>query len=306
MNTIRIHYFFLANFSFLALMFHFFFNDDFIDNNLYLLLFCLFLILSIGISHGALDNMRGKKILLPMLKNKWYLLFYPCYISLILIVIISWVSYPNLTLLLFLLVASYHFGEEDLSFFLKNKGILFNFISFLKGFLIITLSFHFNYETTTLFFDYLMVPEENYKFLTKFKSILFSTNLILATLGIIYLFKSHIDRLTSILFEILVVTLSFMHLPLIFSFTLYFCFLHSSKHIISLSRKLDPSNHKNGLKLFFIKAIPLTLLTAVTSILTIYFLGDNLNKNIIQIIFIGLASLTLPHIILEVLGKKNE
>ena len=32
---------------------------------------------------------------------------------------------------------------------------------------------------------------------------------------------------------------------------------------------------------------------------------ENINQNIVQIIFIGLASLTLPHIILEVLDRRN-
>ena len=39
-------------------------------------LICLFLILSIGISHGSLDNLKGNKILkIYKIKNKSYILF---------------------------------------------------------------------------------------------------------------------------------------------------------------------------------------------------------------------------------------
>jgi preprotein translocase subunit SecF len=61
----------------------------------------------------------------------------------------------------------------------------------------------------------------------------------------------------------------------------------------------------NGLKLFTIRAAPLTVLTAIFAFLSLYFLNENINQNIVQVIFIGLASLTLPHIILEVLDRRN-
>ena len=99
--------------------------------------------------------------------------------------------------------------------------------------------------------------------------------------------------------------MSFIYLPLILAFSMYFCFLHSSKHIIGLTRELDAQNIRNGLKLFIIKATPLTLLTVIFAFLSIYFLDQNINKNIIKVIFIGLASLTLPHILLEILDRKN-
>ena len=86
---------------------------------------------------------------------------------------------------------------------------------------------------------------------------------------------------------------------------MYFCFLHSSKHIFGLARELDSQNIRNGLKLFIVKAVPLTLLTAFFAFLSLYFLDQNINENIIKIIFIGLASLTLPHILLEILDRKN-
>jgi hypothetical protein len=60
---------------------------------------------------------------------------------------------------------------------------------------------------------------------------------------------------------------------------------------------------------FIMKAMPLTLLTGITFITSGWIIALNnftLDEAIIQVIFIGLASLTFPHILLEYLLEKNE
>ena len=294
----------LITFSTFGALSYILFTNSFIQDDLTLLFFCFFLILVLGVSHGALDHIRGKRILEPKFNKTWSILFFPGYIILGLIVIISWITFPPVTLLLFLIIAGYHFGEEDLSFFKKGNGIMFSTVSFLKGFLIITLSFHYSFENTSLFFEYLMVPQYYYEVLIPLKSTLFSINLICLVAGLIYLFKNNINHLLLILLEVLLITLSFVYLPLILAFSLYFCFLHSSKHIIGLARELDEQDIKNGLKLFSVKAVPLTCITAIAAVLFVFLLSEKLDENIIKTIFIGLASLTLPHILLEILDKK--
>ncbi len=305
MENKKIHYLMLLVFSIFGLINFFLIKNNIIVDNLKLLIFCFFMILILGVSHGALDNFRGKNLFQPILKKNWFILFYPGYILLSLIVIFCWTIFPTITLLLFLIIASYHFGEEDLRFFFESKGYFFYFVSFLKGSLIITLSFHYSHETTAVFFEYLMVPKIEYEKLTEFKSLLFSANLIFLIIGLIYLLRKQINKLVLILFEIIFILLSFIYLPLILAFSMYFCFLHSSKHIVGLAKELDSLNIKNGFKLFIVKATPLTLLTAFFAFLSLYFLDQNINENIIKVIFIGLASLTLPHILLEILNRKN-
>jgi hypothetical protein len=60
--------------------------------------------------------------------------------------------------------------------------------------------------------------------------------------------------------------------------------------------------------IFIKKAMPLTVLTAIFFIVSLYFLSNyyQLNDAILKIIFIGLASLTFPHILLEYILDKNE
>ncbi len=95
------------------------------------LIICLFLILSLGISHGALDNLKGIK-LLKIYNYRSTSLFYVSYIFVGLSVIIFWLIFPKLILMIFLIVASsYHFGKEDSEFI--NSSANFEFIYFLKG-----------------------------------------------------------------------------------------------------------------------------------------------------------------------------
>ena len=98
-----------------------------------------------------------------------------------------------------------------------------------------------------------------------------------------------------------------LFMPPILAFTLYFCFLHSVRHSISLIHEMDKS-FKKGFKKFIFKAIPLTFVTAVIFLFAIYFLNNfyKLDEAIYKVIFIGLASLTFPHILLEYLLEKNE
>ena len=68
-----------------------------------------------------------------------------------------------------------------------------------------------------------------------------------------------------------------------------------------------PNNFDTNRK-FIKKAIPLTLITGFAFIAAIYLLNNfyELNEAIYKVIFIGLASLTFPHILLEYLIEKNE
>ena len=106
---------------------------EFLRNNDPLII-CLFLILSLGISHGALDNLKGIK-LLKIYNYRSTSLFYISYIFAGLSVIVFWLIFPKFILMIFLIVASYHFGKEDSEFIKSSSN--FDLIYFLKGCVIV-------------------------------------------------------------------------------------------------------------------------------------------------------------------------
>ena len=118
-------------------------NNFEFSNDLLISSICLFFILSIGISHGAMDNYKANKLLIIYkINNKS--IFFIIYILIATFVIILWSLYSSFTLLLFLLVASYHFGREDTSFLNKGNSNLDQFFYLIKGSLIIFSPLFFN------------------------------------------------------------------------------------------------------------------------------------------------------------------
>ena len=88
-----------------------------IDNFIISPLICLFLILSIGISHGSLDNVKGRKLFHIFQINN-FSIFYIVYILIGLIVITLWIFIAATTVIhgfyRYSVIVSYKFG--DLSF----------------------------------------------------------------------------------------------------------------------------------------------------------------------------------------------
>ena len=287
-----------------------FFNFCILVSPLYLMLnfepviFCLFLILILGISHGALDNIKGKK-LLKLFGYKQSFAFYFIYIVISLLIIISWLLFPNIILLLFLIVAAYHFGKEDTVFSFKRKFFISECLFFLKGSTVIIAPLLLKKKETNEIFKILNFDIFEAKF---FNNEFLIVMLCLSFFSSLYISKKENTNLKGIMimdfFSLIIVNL---FLSPILAFTLYFCFLHSIRHSITLIFELSNS-FKPGLKRFINKAIPLTFATAVIFLFAIYFLNNfyKIDEAIYKVIFIGLASLTFPHILLEYLLEKNE
>jgi Brp/Blh family beta-carotene 15,15'-monooxygenase len=268
------------------------------------IIFCLFLILIIGISHGSLDNIKGKK-LLKLFGYNSELLFYFAYLMISFLIIILWLIYPSTVLSLFLIVAAYHFGKEDTVFPFKEKFLITECLFFFKGSSVIIAPLLFQGDATNKIFKTLNfhVFES-----TIFNDYLLIVFLCLGLLSSIYLSnKKKINLKAIMIMDFLsLIILNFFLTPIL-AFTLYFCFLHSIRHSVTLIYELDNS-FKSGFKKFIIKAIPLTLITGITFLAAIYSLNNfyMLDEAIYKVIFIGLASLTFPHILLEYLLEKNE
>ena len=268
------------------------------------LIICLFLILIIGISHGSLDNIKGRK-LLKIFGFKSEYIFYITYLTISSLIILLWIIFPNTVLLIFLIVACYHFGKEDTVFFVEKEIFFKEILYFFKGSSVIIAPLFFHREETNEIFRTL-----NFNI---FENSLFSDTFLVIILFLSFISSFFLSHKKDINFKILLMTdflsiliINFFLSPIL-AFTLYFCFLHSIRHSITLIFELDKS-FKNGFGKFIKKAIPLTLITGFAFIVAIYLLNNfyELNEAIYKVIFIGLASLTFPHILLEYLIEKNE
>jgi beta-carotene 15,15'-dioxygenase len=261
---------------------------------------CFFVISIIGVSHGSLDHIKGYKLMKFYKINNRYL-FYPIYICCCLLVIFLWKFFPFTSLILFLLIASYHFGKEDSCVGSTVKKKFISILYLLKGSIVVIAPLFLRPEETLQIFEILNVnlvlPHENYLLVLLLMS--FIANLIIMNLsnnGGFFL----ADWVT-----ILILNVFFS--PLV-AFTIYFCFLHSVRHSFGLIYEIDKENFYAGLNKFVKKTLPLTIVTAILFVASVYMLTNYyvLDDAILKVIFIGLASLTFPHILLEYLIEKNE
>jgi Brp/Blh family beta-carotene 15,15'-monooxygenase len=266
---------------------------------------CLFLILTIGISHGALDDVKGYKVL-RFYKVKSKLIFYFSYIILASIVILVWFFFPTFALMLFLIVAAYHFGKEDCWGVPVKKSNLNILKFFLKGSLIIFAPLCLSFEETVEIFNILGVTNEIF---FNFLDILNNNSILLALVILSVISNIFINikfkYLKGFAWETFCILWLYGAFNPLIAFTIYFCFLHSLRHSISLTYELNID-----IVDFIKKAWPLTVITAFFFFIGLYVLTGfqkvDIDSSIINIIFIGLASLTFPHILLEYLLEKNE
>ena len=280
------------------------------ENLVFSPLFCLFLILSIGVSHGSLDHIKGKK-LLKIFEIKNIYIFYLIYIFIALTVIVLWTIIPSVSLTIFLIVASFHFGKEDTQFLIAENSYYNQLLFFLKGLLVILAPMFFHFEETISIFKLLLIDNESFyktlDFIEMNKIILLG--IILSTLSSILLFAGGFElKKFTIFFDYFSILIINYYFSPLMAFTFYFCFLHSIRHTIMLMYELDENDLSSGFKIFIKKAMPLTILTAIFCVFGLYLLNNsyNFDNSILKIIFIGLASLTFPHILLEYLIEKNE
>jgi len=307
MEDIIKKYFRNINFIFFTLIFLFYFIESYIYvRSDYTYTVCFVLIATLGVSHGALDAEQGRKMF-AIKYRFWKPIFYFVYLTLVILVFFGWYLNSVISLIIFLIIAAFHFGKEDLEIYLKKDFVLKFILFFLKGSLIILLPLYFNfYDTIKIFNEILFVY--NFILITPFVAKIFlSINLILQSLLFIYVFyirQISLFDFLNIIFEITSIIFLFYLFKPIAAFTMYFCFMHSFKNISILSFELN-NNILLGFKKFFKKAFPLTIITFFSLIVLLLLIGQNetWNSAIQKVIFIGLASLTLPHVILHFLSE---
>jgi beta-carotene 15,15'-dioxygenase len=300
-------YFSINNFFFLLLICILSVINFFLDlPSSYIYILCFLLIATIGVSHGAYDGKKGEILFNDKFKNSKFI-FYFIYTTLVFLVFIFWYLNPLISLIIFLLISSLHFGKEDLEIYLDEKYKHLPLLFFLKGSLIILLPLFFNFEKTNLIFNTILFSNNYLLLSNNYVKFILAINLLMQVLFYLYIYfikKLNRSDFFSIIFEIFLIIIIFYLFTPIVAFTLYFCFMHSVKNILLISDELN-SNLFRGFQIFVKRSLFLTLITFFILLISLFFLikFDLLENSIEKIIFIALASLTLPHIILHYIAE---
>jgi Brp/Blh family beta-carotene 15,15'-monooxygenase len=95
--------------------------------------------------------------------------------------------------------------------------------------------------------------------------------------------------------EIASVVLLSVAAPPLIAFTLFFCGMHSARHIL---RTIDYSGSLSRRLLALSALLPMIGVVVVSALVWWFLKGKSLDERLIQIVFVGLAALTVPHMAL--------
>jgi len=256
-------------------------------------------ILLIGIPHGAIDH---------ILLQKEYKLkstrFYSLYVGLIASNIILWFILPLLSLILFLAISAYHFGQSQFSF-LPDK--FFNKALFMLWGLSILLGLiYYNLDDIILLDGIINEFDISITYSTTLILKYMTTATSILSLSMIwYLFaKSEIDVERALIESILLglIHVAFFTLPIIIGFTLYFVLLHSLKVMFDeykfLSRKIRSFTIRKFIRLL----APFSLVSIAGCILLIGLTTSGfINVSLAFLFIVLISAITLPHsIVMEI------
>ena len=243
----------------------------------------LLLVVIFGLPHGALDTLIARKF--KVYNNiKEFIIFNLLYISIALLVFIFWFYFSLLSLCIFLIISGYHFSED---WKINNRV---SFEDLILGFSLINLPLLFHEKQVETIYFYL-TSNSNIVDLIFIQTKLSYMNLVFI---LFILFKKSF-RLDITLQIFTIIIFAYILEPLYF-FISYFCFFHSIKNYKETTKILS-TEKKINLHLSIFINTSLTLI--IGTLIYYFFLNDFSFKNINMLAFIGLAALTVPHMILK-------
>ena len=280
-------FFLLVNLFFFILIL--FFGEKIYSNILNQLYIFFIPIIWPGIAHGSLDILTAtrKKLIMDSFTKFIFLILY---LMIPLVFFFIWQIYPNYVFTVFLILSLMHFGISDK---LKSKNIMVANEILLRSFFIISLPIVLHNEQTLKIFYFLNISEDYGFFLTEIFQYLVYT---IIPLLILYTSNSLIKKEYGHLIDIITLLFCFFYFEPLLSFLIYFCFLHSVRHLVNEKKLLKLTNKK-----LLLNTIPMTLIVSslLVFLIFIYFYIPNSIKTLfINNVIISLFCLTISHVLL--------
>ena len=244
-------------------------------------------ILTFGIVHGANDL-----LLINKTTNTTKSIFtqFFIYLTLVLLFFIFFYVIPSLALITFVILSSYHFGEQQWTLFEKTNNNIIKILYFSYGLLIFSILFYFNFnEVSFIIKD---ITDQSLD-LTFFKNLLIFSSLTTLIISIM-LFKHLKNQLLIQIFLLIFFLITVYFTDLLMSFAIYFVLWHSLPSILEQSKFLFGSSERTHLKIYLKKASLYWILSILGLTVTYYIFKDS-QSQLLSIFFSFLAAITFPH-----------
>ncbi len=253
------------------------------------------LILSLGVLHGSNDLKLIRKFY--KVKNLSFSKILALYILIFITTFFMFLLLPGIGLVFFIIMSSYHFGEQHLAGkHLINKKLAFP-VYILYGLIIFLMLFYLHSdEVIKILGDISVVSLEKVYFRNSltFVFILLSVYMIFAFYSIV-----NIKVLAEELFYLLLFYILFENSTLLWSFAIYFVVWHSLPSLKDqISLLYGAFNRKNTLK--YLKSSFLYWLISIIGVYLIMYFTRN-DIKLFNLLFVALlAAITLPHTLILV------
>ena len=252
-------------------------------------------IILLGVPHGGFDAAIARRSGWKMSGALSWLGFHFAYLLLAIAVAILWWWFPLIRLGGFLLISGLHFGASDIAE-TGSDGLPW----LTHGGLVSVAIPNFHSEEVLTLFSFLSSVQAAQQLLNILSVVFFIWMLCCAGYCIFTFY--HREYLKPLLNLLALIGIMFVTPPLV-GFALYFCLWHSRGHMLRLWNSL-PSNVRYGATR---EALIYTLLAWGTGLVLFYYLNGSPTEIVFRLTFIGLAALTLPHMILvDLLDKRRE
>jgi len=243
-----------------------------------------------GLPHGAADAWLAQRVgIIKTFQN--FFTFLISYTLIALLIIFFWMIYPTISLAIFLIISAWHFGDDE------RLGLIFS-TRLSSGVVIVSVPLIFHSNEVLSLYEILIGNSANY--ILTAQKILFYFSCCYLTYN--FVFSYNYFKTVRNIYSLMLYGILSSILPPILYFTVYFCCAHSFQH---MSRIWDMTTHNDRSRLL----IAVTLLTAVVisfALLIYYWLirsGINFEVVNVKVLFVGLAALSVPHILLVDLCK---
>ena len=260
-----------------------------------------------GIPHGALDHLIAKANAEQQNKTFTISRFLLRYVAVIVLYGFCWIKLPGLSLMIFLVISAWHFGETDLH---AANGIhLWQVCRLLWGNLVLLIILLTHPEQTSAIVTRITGQSTTASSLLSF----FFTNGFILCLGLflicitLILFvhqKANWSFRTGPILNLLLILGLTAYLPLLPAFALYFGGWHAIRSFEIIFAYLHSKNDSVAITpvTMWKNALPMTFLAAFGFVFMAFiWKGTGLKMDPLPFVFIFLSVITLPH--LDVMDK---
>ncbi len=255
---------------------------------------------TLGIPHGALDFYIDQKLNAGAGKNHKYV-FLLKYLLNMLAYGLVWYFLPTIAILIFIGLTAFHFGEIDWlgKSYTGIHKLVYSILGLSWILFLLSKNIHTAIDVFVLLGQSKLQAEEYIHFA---KIILPISQAALVGIHIILFFSSKYffsdnKQFFFAVMQIGCLTILNMLLPLWLCFSFYFGLWHSILSFDKIRQEFEMQNSLIGWKKLLAKAIPYAVVAWTGILVFIYFsLGAWTIKEVLPLLFIGIAVLALPHL----------